>query len=87
MESKENPSSLTVYLPEKARTELMNIANNTGLSQSHLVVLAKHSLIANYKTKGNTIFSELLEINSKFTGNKLQKQGLNIVLRDESLYN
>ncbi|MFE6074712.1 hypothetical protein ACFVQB_09575 [Paenibacillus sp. NPDC057886] len=68
MNSKEKPSRLTVYLPEKAREELLNIANNTGLSQSHLVVLATHSLIANYKTKGNTIFSDLLGIGSNLNG-------------------
>jgi hypothetical protein len=40
MESKEKPSRLTVYLPEKARTDLLKIAQETGLSQSQLVVLA-----------------------------------------------
>jgi hypothetical protein len=73
MESKEKPSRLTVYLPEKARTDLLNIANNTGLSQSQLVVLATHSLIANYKAKGNAIFSDLLGIGSNSNENELQK--------------
>lgn len=62
MESKEKPSRLTVYLPETARIDLLRIAEDTGLSQSQLVVLATHSLIANHKAKGNAIFSELLGI-------------------------
>lgn len=69
MESKEKPSRLTVYLPETARTELLRISEDTGLSQSQLVVLATHSLIANHKAKGNAIFSELLGIGSKSHGN------------------
>ncbi|WP_342551570.1 hypothetical protein [Paenibacillus sp. FSL R7-0652] len=65
MESKKKPSRLTVYLPEKAREDLLRIAQDTGLSQSQLVVLATHSLIANYKAEGNNIFSELLGLGSK----------------------
>jgi hypothetical protein len=68
MESKEKPSRLTVYLPEKSREALLQISEDTGLSQSQLVVLATHSLIANHKAKGNTIFSELLGIGSKLNG-------------------
>lgn len=69
MESKEKPSRLTVYLPELARTDLLRISQDTGLSQSQLVVLATHSLIANHKAKGNAIFSELLGISSNLNGN------------------
>ncbi|KAA8757717.1 hypothetical protein [Paenibacillus sp. UASWS1643] len=75
MESKEKPSRLTVYLPEKARADLLQISLDTGLSQSQLVVLATHSLIANHNAKGNAIFSELLGIGSNFNGNELQKKG------------
>lgn len=74
MELKEKPSRLTVYLPEKSRTDLLEIAQETGLSQSQLVVLATHSLIANHKAKGNAIFSELLGIGLNFNGNEAQKE-------------
>ncbi|WP_342437972.1 hypothetical protein NSS79_01255 [Paenibacillus sp. FSL L8-0436] len=72
MESKVKPSRLTVYLPEKSRIDLHEIAQETGLSQSQLVVLATHSLIANHKANGNAIFSELLGIRSYLNGNGLQ---------------
>ncbi|WP_025693309.1 hypothetical protein [Paenibacillus zanthoxyli] len=72
MESKERPSRLTVYLPVTARIDLFQIAQDTGLSQSQLVVMATHSLLANYKAKGNAIFAELLNNNSNFNGNKSQ---------------
>lgn len=60
MEKKDKPTRLTVYLPENARTDLLRISKETGLSQSQLVVLATHSLIANHKEIGNAIFSDLL---------------------------
>ncbi|MFB5268608.1 hypothetical protein ACE41H_17745 [Paenibacillus enshidis] len=66
MESKEKPSRLTVYLPEKPRAELLKIAQDTGISQSQLVVMATLSLIANYREKGHAIFSELLGVSSQF---------------------
>ncbi|WP_239623998.1 methyltransferase domain-containing protein [Paenibacillus sp. H1-7] len=51
---------LSVYLPEKAKTELEQMAADTGLSMTQLVVMATHGLLANYKTAGNAIFSELV---------------------------
>ncbi|MEK3760069.1 hypothetical protein MKZ07_33260 [Paenibacillus sp. FSL P4-0338] len=69
MESKEKPPRLTVYLPESARKELLEISEKTGLSQTQLVVMATHSLIANHKAKGNAIFSELLGISSNLNEN------------------
>lgn len=62
---KEKTPRLTVYLPETAKQELTQMAENTGLSQTQLVVMATRSLIANYKKKGNEIFAELIGIGSK----------------------
>lgn len=60
MEPKEKPPRLTVYLPEKTRADLLQMAQYTGMSQSQLVVMATHSLLANYKSKGSAIFAGLL---------------------------
>ncbi|MFB4321603.1 hypothetical protein RB298_04595 [Priestia sp. BR_2] len=65
MISKEKPPRLTVYLPDLAKSELEHMSNQTGLSQSQLVVMATLGLLANYKAKGNGIFTELLRIEQK----------------------
>ncbi|MFG1735333.1 CopG family transcriptional regulator [Paenibacillus sp. 843] len=65
MSSKEKPPRLTVYLPDLAKSELEQMANQTGLSQSQLVVMATLGLLANYKARGNGIFTELLKMEPK----------------------
>ncbi|KOP64851.1 hypothetical protein AMS62_06020 [Bacillus sp. FJAT-18019] len=65
MISNEKSPRLTVYLPDVAKSELQQMANQTGLSQSQLVVMATLGLLANYRVKGNAIFTELLRIEQK----------------------
>ncbi|MEX3620735.1 hypothetical protein [Paenibacillus glucanolyticus] len=64
MLEKEKTPRLTVYLPDPSKSELAQMAKNTGLSQTQLVVMATHSLLANYRAKGDAIFSGLLSIGS-----------------------
>jgi hypothetical protein len=61
---KEKTPRLTVYLPDPSKSELAQMAKNTGLSQTQLVVMATHSLLANYRAKGDAIFTGLLSIGS-----------------------
>ncbi|ASA22507.1 hypothetical protein [Paenibacillus donghaensis] len=63
MPLKEKPPRLTVYLPDTEKKELEKMSKNTGFSQTQLVVMATHSLLANYKAKGNIIFTELIGLN------------------------
>lgn len=65
MINKEKPPRLTVYLPDPAKSELEQMANRTGLSQSQLVVMATLGLLASYKANGNGIFTELFKMVSK----------------------
>lgn len=51
---------LSVYLPEKVKTDLEAMANDTGLSMTQLIVMATHGLLSNYKAHGSHIFAELV---------------------------
>ncbi|MEK3881013.1 ribbon-helix-helix domain-containing protein [Paenibacillus sp. FSL M7-0420] len=51
---------LTVYFPPSTKEDLKDMAEQTGLSQTQLVVIATHSLIENYKMEGNAIFKNLI---------------------------
>jgi len=51
---------LIVDMPEHLKVELEEFSDEVGMSQNQLVVLAVHSLVANYKTKGSFIFADLL---------------------------
>ncbi|NJP38959.1 hypothetical protein [Alkalicoccus luteus] len=51
---------LQVTMPATLKKELERMANETGISQNHLSVLALHSLTKNYKEKGSFIFADLL---------------------------
>lgn len=51
---------LPVTLPTEIKGELERLSTEIGLSQNQLVVLAVHSLLANYKEKGSFIFADLL---------------------------
>ncbi|SDS43334.1 hypothetical protein SAMN05444162_1466 [Paenibacillaceae bacterium GAS479] len=53
-------SRLPVYFPPKMKDELREMSEQTGLSQTQLVVMATHSLIENYKVEGNAIFKSLI---------------------------
>ncbi|WP_442602240.1 methyltransferase domain-containing protein [Paenibacillus sp. KN14-4R] len=50
---------LTVYLPEKMKADLEQMAAETGLSMTQVIVMATHSILANYKTHGSAIFAHL----------------------------
>lgn len=59
------PPRLTVYLPEQIKIDLQRMAKETGISQTQLVVMATHALLANYEAKSKTLFAELLNLNGK----------------------
>lgn len=50
----------TVYFTDDLKAEVEQIAEETGLSANHLIVLATYSLVANYRAKGTFIFADLL---------------------------
>ncbi|NOU77124.1 methyltransferase domain-containing protein [Paenibacillus sp. LMG 31458] len=51
---------LSVYLPEKVKSDLEQMADETGLSMTQLIVMATHGLLANYSAQGGAIFADLL---------------------------
>lgn len=51
---------MPISMPEKLKDELERMADEVGLSQNHLAVLALHSLVKNYESKGTFIFVDLL---------------------------
>lgn len=51
---------MPVSLPETLKSELEKMSVEVGLSQNQLLVMAAHSLVANYKEKGSFIFVDLL---------------------------
>lgn len=53
-------SRLPVYFPPKMKEELREMSEQTGLSQTQLVVIATHSLIENYKLHDSGIFQHLI---------------------------
>ena len=53
-------SRLSVYLPRSLKDELEAMANEVGLKQNQLAVMALHSLVKNYEKKGSFIFVDLL---------------------------
>ncbi|USG67775.1 hypothetical protein NDK47_11070 [Brevibacillus ruminantium] len=64
MSSEDKTPRLTVYFPESVKCQLQQMAKETGFSQTQLVVLATHALLANYRNNGNAIFAELLNVKS-----------------------
>ncbi|MCR8630689.1 methyltransferase domain-containing protein [Paenibacillus radicis (ex Xue et al. 2023)] len=56
---------LSVYLPDKVKSDLEHMAAETGLSMTQVIVMATHSLLANYKSQGSAIFSSLLDTKQK----------------------
>lgn len=51
---------MPVSMPEKLKDDLEKMSEEIGLSQNHLAVLALHSLVKNYESKGTFIFVDLL---------------------------
>ncbi len=47
-------------MPENLKEQLEAMADEVGLSQNQLTVMALHSLVANYQAKGSFIFADLL---------------------------
>ncbi|MBU5442418.1 MULTISPECIES: hypothetical protein [Paenibacillaceae] len=64
MSSEDKTPRLTVYFPESVKFQLQQMAKETGFSQTQLVVLATHGLLANYRINGSAIFAELLNVKS-----------------------
>ncbi|WP_289141821.1 CopG family transcriptional regulator [uncultured Brevibacillus sp.] len=56
---KEKNPRLTVYFPKNVKKQLSQMAEETGLSQTQLVVMATHGLLAQYKQHGQVIFSNI----------------------------
>jgi hypothetical protein len=61
---------LGVDLPPEKKTELEQMAEETGMTQTALIKLATISLLENYKTKGSFIFVDLLNPEHKEGGKK-----------------
>jgi len=58
-------SRMPITLTNHTKSELERMAEETGISQNQLVVMAVHSLLANYKAKGTFIFADLLNPDHK----------------------
>lgn len=56
---------MQVYLPSELKEKLAGMAEELGLTQNQLAVMALHSLAANYKAKGSFIFVDLLNPETK----------------------
>lgn len=59
-------------MPENLKKRLEKMANEVGMSQNQLTVLALHSLISSYESKGSSIFANLLKNEDQ---SKLSKVG------------
>lgn len=51
---------LPINMPETLKENLEKMSEEVGLSQNQLAVMALHSLVANYESKGSFIFADLL---------------------------
>lgn len=61
----DNMHKFTVTLADETKKKLERMANETGISQSHLIRMAAHSLVVNYENKGSFIFADLLNPDHK----------------------
>lgn len=64
---------MPVSMPENLKEQLKKMANELGLSQNQLAVMALHSLVANYEIKGSFIFADLLNSNYPKNENSFRK--------------
>ncbi|MGQ7884297.1 methyltransferase domain-containing protein [Paenibacillus sp. WC2504] len=67
---------LSVYLPEKVKTDLERMAEETGLSMTQLIVMATHGLLANYASQGGAIFADLLAAKQRIVHEVKDRQRL-----------
>lgn len=51
---------MQLYLPNELKRDLEKMADEVGLSQNNLAILALQSLVRNYDSKGTHIFVDLL---------------------------
>ena len=80
MEDKQDKTKrLSVYLPEKVKSDLDHMADDTGLSMTQLIVMATQGLLANYAAQGGAIFADLLSARHRILHEVKEKQ----VLLDE----
>lgn len=56
----EQSKRTVVALPDSLKSDLKTMSDETGISMAQLIVMATHSLVANYKNKGTFIFVDLL---------------------------
>ncbi|RKN85477.1 methyltransferase domain-containing protein [Paenibacillus ginsengarvi] len=66
--SEDKTKRLTVYLPDRLKSDLNRMAEETGLSMTQLIVMATHGLVANYKANGGGLFASLIEPGRKEQG-------------------
>lgn len=64
----EKTKRLSVYLPEQVKIDLEQMADETGLSMTQLIVMATHGLLSNYKSNGGDIFADLVKSKQKNLG-------------------
>lgn len=77
MEDKQDKTKrLSVYLPEKVKSDLERMAEDTGLSMTQLIVMATQGLLANYAAKGGAIFADLLSARHRILHEVKEKQAL-----------
>jgi hypothetical protein len=55
-----NNDRIQVYLPSLLKNQIKNMAEETGMTQNQLTLMALQSLVANYERKGSFIFADLL---------------------------
>lgn len=60
--------TMIVNIPTDAKAKLEKMSEETGLSQTQIVVMAIHSVLANYEIKGSFIFADLLNPEHKQKG-------------------
>lgn len=60
--SKELKVKMPITMPKDLKLNLEEMAEEVGLSQNQLVVLAINSLLVNYQKKGSHIFASLLDV-------------------------
>lgn len=77
MEDKQDKTKrLSVYLPEKVKSDLEQMAEDTGLSMTQLIVMATQGLLANYAVQGGAIFADLLSARHRILHEVKEKQAL-----------
>ncbi|WNR44342.1 methyltransferase domain-containing protein [Paenibacillus roseipurpureus] len=77
MEDKHDKTKrLSVYLPEKVKSDLEGMAEETGLSMTQLIVMATQGLLANYAAQGGAIFADLLSARHRILHEVKEKQAL-----------